>query len=437
MPQQASSTPPGDSERAPRRATRRAGVRGALAFVFACCGMAGVGGFASPALAQESGGQIFIPGPGDHSNGAEAASMSALIAAPTPRPSPAAVFAPTPAPARTSEARAAEAEGMITIPGAGERGAQVGNNAGNNVGNNAASAVNASASGVNIVTIPAPGAVPNANAAPNNRYRANANPPVPARAATLAAASRVATVVVEASASASAPRGAVQPQAQAQAQAQAPAAQAPVPAGQQDGEQVRAAALAYLQQQSAGLPGKVAITVAPVFPRGLAACTSLQPFMPVGARTWGQTTVGVRCFGERPWTLYVQARVAVQITYYVAARPITPGDSLAAIDLQPRDGDLANLPQTVITDPSQALNAVALVRIPPGLPLRTDMLRSAASVVIGQTVRLEAAGSNFTISTEGSVLNNAAPGQMVRVRTAGGQIINGVVKDAATVEVQI
>jgi flagellar basal body P-ring formation protein FlgA len=210
-----------------------------------------------------------------------------------------------------------------------------------------------------------------------------------------------------------------------------------MPAGQEDGERIRATALAFLQQQAAGLPGKVSITVPPVFPRGLAACAALEPFMPPGARMWGRTTVGVRCVGAKPWTLYVVGRVAVEITYYVAARQIDAGQTLSAADFMPRDGDLASLPQTIITDPTQANGAVALARITAGLPLRTDMLRSASSVVIGQTVRVIAVGSNFTISAEGSVLNNAAPGQMERVRTAGGQIISGVVKDAATVQVQI
>ncbi|RAE77565.1 flagellar basal body P-ring formation protein FlgA, partial [Burkholderia multivorans] len=63
-------------------------------------------------------------------------------------------------------------------------------------------------------------------------------------------------------------------------------------------------------------------TVAPAFPRGLAACTTLEPFLPTGARLWGRTTVGVRCAGERPWTVYLQAKVTVHATYYVAARQI-------------------------------------------------------------------------------------------------------------------
>jgi flagellar basal body P-ring formation protein FlgA len=205
----------------------------------------------------------------------------------------------------------------------------------------------------------------------------------------------------------------------------------------QDGDAVRAAALVFLTQQAAGLPGKADITVTPVFPRGLAACTTLEPFLPAGSRLWGRTTVGVRCSGDRPWTLYLQARVSVMATYYLAARAVAPGEVLTAADLIPRDGDLTAMPQAIVTDPSQAVGAVTLSRLAAGLPLRTDMLRGAGAVVIGQSVRVVTTGAGFSISAEGSVMNNAAPGQQVRVKTAGGQIISGVVKDGSTVEIQL
>ncbi|MBB5461476.1 flagellar basal body P-ring formation chaperone FlgA [Paraburkholderia sp. Cpub6] len=215
----------------------------------------------------------------------------------------------------------------------------------------------------------------------------------------------------------------------------ATAAQAgPLP-GQQDPEAIHASALAFLQQQAVGLPGKADITVAPAFPRGLAACTSLEPFMPTGARLWGRLTVGVRCAGERPWTIYLQARISLHATYYLAARAMAPGEVLTAADLVAREGDLTGLPQAIVTDPSQAVGSVSLVRIAGGMPLRRDMLKSASAVVFGQTVRVIAAGDGFSISSEGSAMNNASPGQQVRVKTANGQIISGIVKDGGTVEI--
>jgi flagellar basal body P-ring formation protein FlgA len=425
-------------------AARRAHFAARLAapLLALCCSLAGSGS----ALAQTPGNQIYIAGPGGQ-NGTEAAQMSSMLNAPghgpdIPGTAPLTpVQIPAPAPAGSDDTPG----GMITIPGPGER-----------------SAAAWQASAPNIVTIPAPGtpAMPTAMA-PN---RAPNSAPALQRVNVGTAASRVAPVVVNSTAGAAtaassnvansvahtATENAAINAANARANViqryaatinNASAAQnsaaAPVPPGQQDGESIRASALTFLQQQSAGLPGHVTVTVAPVFPRGLAACVQLEPFMPPGARTWGRTTVGVRCVGAKPWTLYVAARVAVDITYYTAARQIEPGQTLSATDLVPREGDLASLPRTVITDPSQATGALALLRISAGLPLRTDMLRSASSVVIGQTVKVVAEGTNFTISAEGSALNTAAPGQQVRVRTEGGQIITGIVKDAGTVQIQI
>ncbi|OXI22385.1 flagellar basal body P-ring formation chaperone FlgA [Burkholderia sp. AU15512] len=253
--------------------------------------------------------------------------------------------------------------------------------------------------------------------------------PQPAMAARLAAA--------RAASAAPAPRAVPVSANPAPAANAATAAQPATPPGQQDPESIRRTALAFLQQQVAGLPGKTTTTVTTAFPRGLAACTTLEPFMPTGARLWGRTTVGVRCAGERPWTVYLQAKVTVQATYYVAARQIAPGEPLSAADLVARDGDLTVLPLAVITDPAQAIGATALARISAGLPLRQDLLKSAASVSAGQTVRVVAAGPGFTISAEGSALANAAPGQSVRVRMAAGQIVTAIVKDAGTVEIPL
>jgi flagellar basal body P-ring formation protein FlgA len=211
----------------------------------------------------------------------------------------------------------------------------------------------------------------------------------------------------------------------------------PVPAGQEDGELIHAAALEFLKQQVNGLPGHVELTVAPAFPRGLAACATLQPFLPNGARLWGRTTVGVRCTSGHPWTVWLQARVSINATYYVAARAMNPGEVVTEADLISRDGDLTMLPMSIITSPSQAVGSITLMRVGQGLPLRQDMLKNAQQVTAGQTVQVVAQGDGFQISSEGSALSNAQPGQPVKVKTAAGQIVMGIVKNSSTVQIQM
>ncbi|HDR9241005.1 TPA: flagellar basal body P-ring formation protein FlgA [Burkholderia vietnamiensis] len=374
--------------------------------------------------------------------------------------------------AHASAASAAGVAGVAGVGQPGRGGAGVATVAGSGgavpVGNAGAGMVGAGtvapaaqpAGTMVVVDVPAPAAVP--SVAPRAAYAdARANSVSSAYAAHAANASNfagsryaapraadpgaVATVVAGAPEPASnAPRPAFAARAAvvrtayaAPAPQPAAAAQPATPPGQQDPESIRRSALAFLQQQIAGLPGKTTTTVAAAFPRGLAECTTLEPFLPTGARLWGRTTVGVRCAGARPWTVYLQAKVTVQATYYVAARQIAPGEPLTAADLIARNGDLTVLPLAVITDPAQAIGATSLARIAAGLPLRQDMLKSAASVSAGQTVRVVAAGPGFTISAEGNALANAAPGQSVRVRMAAGQIVTAIVKDAGTVEIPL
>ena len=398
-------------------------VLGLVASAVTCLGLA------TAAHAQQTGGtQIYIPGPGERAAAPAATAVSAMSGA---------------------NGTGSEASGgMITIPGPGERPVQAGENAGvitipgpgerNVAAQGAATGAAARSTLPHIAAVQAPSRVIPVVVTPSPRSTRSAHPIPVDRPASAGGPSAAATNVSQATrlAETATPAPAAAARAVGTAASAAPAIAA-APAGQQDGESVRQTALAFLQQQSAGLPGKITITVAPAFPRGLASCTTLVPFMPPGARLWGRTTVGVRCAGERPWTLYLQARVSLEATYYLAARQIEPGAVVSPADLMTREGDLANLPRTIVTDPSQAVGAVALARIGAGSPLREDMLRSASSVTIGQTVKVIAVGTGFSISSEGAVMNNASPGQQVRVKTAGGQIISGIVKDGSTVEIQM
>ncbi|GAB3630445.1 flagella basal body P-ring formation protein FlgA [Pandoraea terrae] len=207
----------------------------------------------------------------------------------------------------------------------------------------------------------------------------------------------------------------------------------------QNVDTVRQTAERFLREQTTGLPGKVTITVGEVVSEKMPACGALEPFLPPGARLWGTTTVGVRCVGERAWTLYLQARVNVMATYFVAARQINPGDTIGPTDLSPRQGDLTVLPRAVATDAGQIVGAVAVNRITAGLPIRQDLLRSAIAVQQGQMVRVIAKGASFEVSTEGQVLSRASAGDSVQVRMRSGQVVSGTVRSGkqGAVEVEV
>ena len=197
---------------------------------------------------------------------------------------------------------------------------------------------------------------------------------------------------------------------------------------------IQAAIEKFLATQTAGLPGKVRITLyAP--PSGpLPRCDVPEPFLPSGARLWGRVSVGVRCAEGAPWTRYVQASVAVVARYYVAARQLDAGETLTLVDAAIQEGDVTALPASVIVDPAQLNGVTVLNRIALGAPIRREFLRAVAVVQQGQNIKLITQGPGFVVSTEGKAMTSAAVGSVVQAKTQSGQLISGVVRADGVVE---
>jgi flagella basal body P-ring formation protein FlgA len=216
------------------------------------------------------------------------------------------------------------------------------------------------------------------------------------------------------------------PQAQAQQQPGA---------ARQDGAAVRQVVEQFLQTQTAALPGKVTVTVGQVDSRmSLAACPDPQAFQQPGARAWGKTTVGVRCTAPA-WTMFVQAQVSVLAEYVAAAAPLAQGREIDASELVMVKGDLAGLPNGIVTDMAQAVGRSPTVSLPAGTPLRMDNLKSRLVVLQNQTVRVVSGGAGFSVSAEGKALTNASEGQIVKVRTPSGAILSGTAREGGIVDV--
>lgn len=196
------------------------------------------------------------------------------------------------------------------------------------------------------------------------------------------------------------------------------------PAAQPAGE-VREVVEQFLKAQTAGLPGEARISV--TLPgSALPPCDALEPFLPNGAQVRGRVSVGLRCPGERPWTRFVQAHVAVEGRYLVATRAIEAGQPLGTGDVAARTGDLAALPKSVLADAAELKGMVAANRIAAGAPLRRELLRGTVVIQQGQTVQVIAGGPGFTVSTEARALTRAEIGALVQAKTRDGRLVSGV-----------
>ena len=217
-----------------------------------------------------------------------------------------------------------------------------------------------------------------------------------------------------------------------------PAPAAPGSAARQDVNVLRTVAEQYLHSQSAGLSGKVTISIGNINQgMHLAQCAAMEAFQQPGARPFGKTTVGVRCSAPTPWTVYIQAQVSVQAEYVAAAMPLVQGQSIDASQLVMVKGDLGSLPNGVLTDMSQAIGRTSSMSIAAGAPLRADLLKSKPVVQQGQAVRVVSRGAGFKVSAEARAIGTASDGQVVQARTQNGSIVSGVARAGGVIEVAI
>jgi flagella basal body P-ring formation protein FlgA len=206
--------------------------------------------------------------------------------------------------------------------------------------------------------------------------------------------------------------------------------------GRQNVNALRTVVEQFLQTQTAGLPGDVTVKVGAIDARtALAACPAPEAFLQPGARAWGKTTVGVRCTAPSNWTIFVQAQINVQAEYVAAALPLAQGQAIEQSQLVLVKGDIASMPNGIITDMAQAIGRTPTVSLAAGTPLRLDTLRSKPVVQQGQAVRLVSNGSGFSVSAEGKAIGNAGDGQIVQVRTPSGTVVSGTARAGGMVEV--
>lgn len=204
----------------------------------------------------------------------------------------------------------------------------------------------------------------------------------------------------------------------------------------QDLDQLKTVAEQFLMKEGAGLPGEIKVELRPLDARmQLAPCPAPEAFLQPGARVWGNTTVGLRCSAPTAWKVYIQAKVSVIGEYVAAGVPLAQGQPIDQSQLVMLKGDLAALPNGVVTDIAQAVGRTSNISLPSGSPLRLDGLKSKPVVQSGQMVRVVSSGAGFKVSAEGRAIGTAGEGQVVQVRTPAGAVISGIAQAGGLVEV--
>ncbi len=171
----------------------------------------------------------------------------------------------------------------------------------------------------------------------------------------------------------------------------------------------------------------------------LTACdTKLTAYAPPGARTLGNTTVGVRCNGPQPWSLYVPVTIKMYGEAVVAARPLAMASVLSLQDVRLAQVELGASAAGVLIDPQQVVGKVLRRPLMGDAVVTLDSLEEPRLVRRDEQVMLVAEGSGIEVRMQGRALTDGVAGELIRVRNLGSKrVIEGTVVAPGLIRVRM
>jgi flagella basal body P-ring formation protein FlgA len=203
-------------------------------------------------------------------------------------------------------------------------------------------------------------------------------------------------------------------------------------------DDIQRMAHAFLTAQHRGREDPPKIRLQPLDHRlRLPKCqAALQVFLPSGARTVGNTSVGVRCPDIKPWTIYLSANIRIHDQVLVAKRFLRRGTILSDADFQAERRELSTLPGGYETDPQQLIGRRLQRALMVGKVISPRAVKMPPAVRRGEIVTLIAGQNGIEITSSGIALKDASVGERLKVRNESSQrIIEGKVTADRRVEV--
>ena len=155
-----------------------------------------------------------------------------------------------------------------------------------------------------------------------------------------------------------------------------------------------------------------------------------------GARVWGRTTLQLRC-AKAGWMVNVPFNIRVFGNYVVASQYLAAGQKIEPSDVRVIDGELSALPDDVLRSPKGAYDRILSRSLQMGSPVGLNDLKESSVIKAGDPVRLVLKGKDFEVSGEGVAQSAGMIGDMVRVRIADGQVLQGKVLRPSVVVVMV
>lgn len=188
-------------------------------------------------------------------------------------------------------------------------------------------------------------------------------------------------------------------------------------ANTQSHESLKQAVIYFLQAETQDTPDKQ-ITVRDFDQRlRLSECSSpLQVFWPLGNKRLGNTTVGIRCKGEKPWKIFVGAHIHIHKYVWVSKIGLNRNQVLDLASVSKEKHDITQLTNGYILTDSPIEGMQIKRNIPANQVLTNTMLDSQKLVKRGERITIISRYGGIEVRAAGVALSDGSKGERIKVK---------------------
>lgn len=151
------------------------------------------------------------------------------------------------------------------------------------------------------------------------------------------------------------------------------------------------------------------------------------------AKSW---TIGIRCYGETPWSIYIPVKARLTRKMLVSTTTILRNEMITEDKIELMEQEITRQNQKYFSEVSHVIGREARRTIRPGQVIKSSMLQEALLVHKKEIVMIYAKNKKIQISMKGTALKNGRHNEMIKVRNnSSKKIIDAVVIDRGIVAV--
>lgn len=148
----------------------------------------------------------------------------------------------------------------------------------------------------------------------------------------------------------------------------------------------------------------------------LSQCDSpLQTFSPPGGSKMGRTSVGVRCESPTPWSLYVSAKVGLELPVVIATRDLARGQAITKADVKLEISDTTHLLRGYYESVDEIVGRTLKRTLRRDKVVTPSLLVVQKTVARGEQVTILAAAGSIEVRMQGKAMKNGNPGDLIPV----------------------